>query len=175
MRFQNFINNQISNNIWLFHPQVIERLIIAQDIIDESFNWEKTQVEIIANTNSKVSLKFEYRDLSYIFTALSIGQDIWDIQYSLIGKPSFTANNLFRRLESGEINNKTLAAVVRCIKEFIKLKHPQKITFSSSDERLIFFYDTLIKQFENKLNMKLEKRLIKKDEEFTVVWIYEVL
>ena len=36
-KFKDFID------FYDFHPQAVERLILVQDILDESFNWEKTQ------------------------------------------------------------------------------------------------------------------------------------
>ena len=179
MRFQRFIQirEEINNNLWPFHPQIADALICSEDMIDESINWENSNVEIVKNNSEQVSLKFKYRDLSYLFNAIKLGSlNIWDIQYSLIGRPEFNSNDLFKKLDSGEINNKVLAAVFKCIKAFIKLKHPEKITFSSTDDRLIYFYDVINAQFEKRLNCIRENRKVSKDKNgnISVAWLYKI-
>jgi hypothetical protein len=165
--------------LWSFHPQVARNSLYALDMIDESFNWDKTEVKIIRNTDIQLSLNFNYRELFYSFSAIKIPNiNQWDIQYSLVGKNNFKdGTNLFKRLESGEINNKVLAAALKCIKVLIKEKSPEYISFSSSDERLIMFYDVSIKYFEKYLHSKFIKHKLTKEEDgsLTKSWLFKIL
>lgn len=158
--------------MWDFDPQVYLMKENARNIIlNESIDWEKSEVEVKTNLDNNFIATFNYKKLNYYFEASKIEEtNSWMLMYDLTGYRG-PDKEIFDRLKTGEIHNGVFAAVIRCIHEFIKVKHPEQIIFGTEDRELAIFYKRMIPYLTKKL---LLTNLPQEDKNGKYNWIMKV-